>query len=143
LSKPQSASFLLQTKPSRQFAGLIIIVHGLALTAAAASEVTFLIKLSLFLALAISLQNMLRKYFISPDNCILSYSEHFGWRLGVGDQLQQVKIMPSTVITNMATILLYKQQNGVKRAMLVFNDALSPEQYRQLKVTLKISDHVE
>ena len=118
-------------------------MHGLALTAAAASSVPFLIKLSLFLAIAISLRYILKKYYISPDNCILSYSEHFGWRLGFAGQLQQVKIMPSTVITNLATILHCKQQNGVKQTMLVFNDALSPEQYRKLKAALKISDHVD
>ncbi len=142
-SNAQTGSFLLQTSPSRQFAGLIIVVHGLALCAAMANALPFLFKLLLFLMVSISLQRMLYKYFISSDARQLNYSRQFGWRLGSGEQLRQVKIMPSTVITNLAIILHYKQQNGVKQTMLVFNDALNPEHYRKLKATLKISDHVD
>lgn len=122
---------------------MIVAVHGLAAIAALSNALPLSLKLALLLADTCSLYKLLQKYYFAPGNCQLRYSERSGWWLAQGGAFRQVQIMASTRVTDLATILHYKQHNGVKQAILIFNDALNTEQYRQLKVTLKISDHVD
>lgn len=99
---------------------MIVAVHGLAAIAALSNALPLSLQLALLLAVTCSLYKLLQTYYFAPGNCQLRYFERSGWWLAQRGAFRQVQIMPSTRITDLATILHYKQHNGVKQAILIF-----------------------
>ena len=134
-------SLLLEPEASRYFAVIIVVVHGLAIIAGIVNVLPFAVKLPLIMAVCFSLIKLLRQYYFSPQNFRISYSGSRGWQFATANDYYPIEILGTTVITNLVTILHFKGQDGKKWTILVFSDAVTAEDYRKLKVQLKISEH--
>jgi membrane-bound toxin of toxin-antitoxin system len=134
-------SFLLEPATSRFFAVIIIVVHGLAIIASIVNVLPFTLKLTLNIAVCFNLIFMLQQYYFTAKNFSLRYSAGQGWQFATGKDFYPIEILPTTVITRFVTILHFKGQDGEKWAILIFSDAVTAENYRKLKVQLKITEH--
>jgi Membrane-bound toxin component of toxin-antitoxin system len=134
-------SFLLEPATSRFFTVTIIIVHALAIIASVVNALPLTLKLALNIAVCFSLIIMLRQYYFTAQNFRLRYSAGKGWQFAREKNFYPIEILPTTVITCFVTILHFKGQDGEKWAILIFSDAVTAENYRKLKVQLKITEH--
>jgi hypothetical protein len=67
----------------------------------------------------------------------IRYSEKLGWEISEGGDFEAVEILKSTVVT---TAFIFLQMHN-KPTILIANDALREDDYRQLIVKLKMTVH--
>ena len=72
---------------------------------------------------------------LKSENRKLRYTDKLGWELSTGENYSAVTILKSTVITTEIIFIHLKN----KPALLIANDALSVDDYRQLIVKLKMN----
>ncbi|MDF1582514.1 MAG: hypothetical protein P1P78_04315 [Methyloprofundus sp.] len=73
---------------------------------------------------------------------ILQHSTEFSWQLLEKDKVLAGAILGSSVVSEWL-IILHVQIDKKRRSLLVFQDAVPAEIYRQLRVTLKITSLTE
>jgi len=116
----------------------ILTVHLMASISLLVLTVNFELKLSLLLLVYCSLLFHGYRYQAGYYQFILKYTNEFSWQLVEKDQGVAVQILGSSVI-NSIFIVLHVQLSGQRRSLLILNDAVSTDNYRQLKVFLKIT----
>lgn len=72
----------------------------------------------------------------------LKHSAEFSWQLLGKADFVEVQILGSSVVSEWL-IILHVQIDKKRRSLLVFQDAVPAERYRQLRVTLKITSLTE
>ncbi len=122
----------LELQASKRLVRMMLLIHCLALIASVFNNLPLLVKLAVFSAV------LVHGYFvfIKPINAqqTIEHSET-GWRvLGM-----EVEILPTTVISTLAIFLHFKTPDNAKQGLVIFNDALSRKDYRNLLVRLKIT----
>jgi len=115
-------------------------MHIIALLAAVFNALAIFYKLVIICLILVSLF-----YYVKTMNqCFfIRYSTLSGWEIAYSETLfYPVRILPSTVITSYIIVLHFAStstQKQKKRSELICKDALIDDQYRSLKVALKIS----
>jgi hypothetical protein len=115
-------------------------MHFVALLASVLNALAMLYKLAIICSILISLF-----YYVKTMNqCFfIRYGALSGWEIAYSENLYYpIKILPSTVITSYLIVLHFAfttKQNKKKRTALICKDALIADEYRSLKVELKIS----
>ncbi|MEQ1529015.1 MAG: protein YgfX [Methylococcales bacterium] len=132
--KKYEPALAITLKPSRRLKQLLIFIHVLALIASIANGLPIWAKLFVFLAVA-GHYVWLTKRSGQPQYRI-QHSHESGWQIFNTEQAHTVQILASTVITTFL-IFLHYTANGKPKTLLVANDALSTDDYRQLIVRLK------
>ena len=119
-----------------------MVLHSLAIVATALNTLPLTIKLLIALAVIISLWQTLQQHYFTTNRPTLRYSHATGWEIMETQQITPIKILSSTVSIPYMTFLHYQKADKPQQNLLIFKDALSHEQYRQLSVCLKISAHL-
>lgn len=126
----------LEIKHSNLLINIMIFIYASALLASVMNSLPIVAKVALISAIA------LYGYFefkrlLTQQYC-LEHSET-GWRLATGNAFTEIEILPSTALSVVAIFLHFRTENQSKQSLLIFKDALSEDDYRQLIVRLKIT----
>lgn len=108
-------------------------MHILALGASIANALPFVLKLGL--ASLIGLNFKMNFHRLKIERRKIRYAEKLAWEISYGGDFETVDILKSTVITT--TFIFLQMQD--KPTILIANDALGEDDYRQLVVRLKIT----
>jgi len=113
-------------------------VHGLAIISSLFIAVIISLKLLIILLVCDSLYFHLRRYQKAYYQFSLKYTKEFAWEIFDKNRLTSISILNSSVLTSFV-IILHLQIGKRQRTALIFLDAASAEDYRQLLVALKIT----
>jgi hypothetical protein len=135
MAKNIDTPFLAELKPSKKLQHLFILVHILALGASLANALPFALKLAIVTFIGVNFKIGFARLRIERRK--IKYSEKLGWMVSEGDDYVAVTIARTTVISTFFIFLHFQD----KAAMLIPNDALTEDDYRQLVVKLKMTVH--
>ncbi len=137
MSAKSEAPLLIEVKQSRYLLILIILTHSLAILSVLMLSLFFGLKL-LFISLIFgSLYFQLYRYKQEFYLFILKHTTQFSWQLLDKADFVEVQVLGSSVVSEWL-IVLHVLIDKKRRSLLVFQDAVPAEIYRQLRVTLKI-----
>lgn len=149
---------MLKLKPSARLKGLTGFMHGLALMACLVNALPITVKGMLFIIISIQLWYVVKR--VKCEQPTIKYTESLGWEVSVSNNVEAVRILPSTVITTVVIFLHLEVRNASvgcarqnlitfkgmhtfggtsKKTLLILSDALSEDDYRRLIVKLKTS----
>lgn len=115
-------------------------MHVLALFASIANSLPVDIKLLIVLAVISSYWFIWQRYMNASYPYTLLYNDARGWELmDAKQQVYPVSIGGSSVTTPAIIILHLQLEDRTRRVMIIVRDAVSEEDFRQLRVQLKIS----
>jgi hypothetical protein len=121
--------------------GFITVVHGLAAVAAFANAFPLLVQGLLCGAVGVNLIVLLKRYGFLPgheNKTEVFWDESTGWKLVSGDGTAvPVRLLPSSVVTTVVTVLHFKTERGGRRDVVVFRDAADADSFRRLRIILK------
>ena len=122
-----------ELQASKRLFQIVMLIHGLALIASMLNSLPLFIKLLVFSAVAVHGYFAFKRSQTQP--CLSIEHSETGWRV----LEMEVEILPTTVISTLAIFLHFKTNENTKQNLVIFNDALSSEDYRNLLVRLKIT----
>ena len=138
--KKYDQSLLITPEPSSLCRNFLIGLHALAAFACIANALPLIVKVLLFVAVCASLWFNLKQYVNRSERFTLRYSEALGWQLDCGfDEYAAIDLAGSTVSTPFFVILHVKQSDRPKKSILIVKDSIDVEEFRKLRVTLKIT----
>jgi hypothetical protein len=135
IAKKYGAPFVAELKPSKKLQRLLIAIHLTALAASAVNTLPLAVKLAT--AILIGLNFKINFPSLKNEQHKIRYTEKQGWEISEGDDFEAADILKSTIVT---TFFIFLQIQN-KPTILIANDALSEDDYRQLIVKLKITVH--
>ena len=142
MSAKSEVPIWVEVKQSRYLLILIILTHSLAILSVLMLSLFFGLKL-LFISLIFgSLYFQLYRYKQEFYLFVLKHTTQFSWQLLDKADFVEVQILGSSVISEWL-IILHVQIDKKRRSLLVFQDAVPAEIYRQLRVSLKITSLTE
>jgi hypothetical protein len=135
ITKKLNAPFVAQLKPSKKLQRLVIVIYLLAFATSFANALPMYLKLILVLVIGL---NFKRSFpILKQERHKIKYTEKLGWQISGSGEFESIEISKSTVITT--TFIFLHIHN--KSAILIANDALNENDYRELTVRLKITAH--
>jgi hypothetical protein len=135
IAKKHGAPLVAGLKSSKNLQRLVIVIHLIALGAAIASALPFAARL--VVAILIGLNFKTHFPSLKNEQRKIRYTEKLGWEISEGGDFEAVDILKSTVVTTFFIFLQIRK----KPTILIANDALSEDDYRQLVVKLKMTVH--
>ncbi len=123
---------------SRYCKCLIWMMHGSAFSACWLAAISLEFQLIMILLIAESLIYQLSVY---NKVCIfrLKYVDRVGWEIALENhEYVKVDISASSVLTSLC-IVLHLKQGRARKNLLIFNDAMSEQEYRKMRVAVKMS----
>jgi len=125
----------LDIKSSRIYLTCIVIVVSVAILSLYLIEVDFWLKFLLVLIVS----------WFSVHTCLINNkSKTIIWKLDnqwkvFDKEVYQASLLPGSIVFPWLTILNFKLDSGRSKSVMIFTDAISSEQFRQLRVRLKVS----
>jgi hypothetical protein len=135
IAKKHGTPFVAELKPSKNLQRLIIVIHVIALSAGVVNSLPIVVKLTI--AALIGLNFKINFPQLKIEQRKIRYTEKLGWEILEGGDFEAVEILKSTVVT---TAFIFLQMHN-KPTILIANDALREDDYRQLIVKLKMTVH--
>jgi len=135
--KKQVQPFRIEISFSKIQAACIVGIHILAALAVALAAISLIIKFSIIICVLVSCAVNWRQ-IQSSKPCRLQYTSSGAWEIGCNTQITPIHILPESVITPLVIFLYFEKQPKEKQSMLIFNDAVTHEEYRILTAGLKI-----
>jgi hypothetical protein len=135
IAKKHGAPFVAELKSSRKLQRLVIVIHLIALGASVVNALPLVVKLAI--AILIGLNFKINFPRLKIEQRKIRYTEKLGWEISEGGDFVAVEILKSTVVT---TVFIFLQMHD-KATILIANDALREDDYRQLIVKLKMTVH--
>ncbi len=135
IAKKHGAPFVVELKPSKKLQRLIIVIHLITLVASVVNSLPIAVKLAI--AAVIGLNFKINCPRLKIEQRKIRYTEKLGWEISDGDDFEAVEILKSTVVT---TVFIFLQMHN-RPTILIANDALREDDYRQLIVKLKMTVH--
>jgi hypothetical protein len=135
IAKKHGAPFVVELKPSKNLQRLIIVIHVIALSAGIVNSLPMVVKLTLAALIGLNFKINFPQSKIEQRK--IRYTEKLGWEISEGGDFEVVEILKSTVVT---TVFIFLQMHN-KPTILIANDALREDDYRQLIVKLKMTVH--
>lgn len=135
IAKKHGAPFVIELKPSKKLQRLIIVIHLIALVASVVNSLPIAVKLAI--AAVIGLNFKINCPRLKIEKRKIRYTEKLGWEISDGGDFEAVEILKSTVVT---TVFIFLQMHN-NPTILIANDALREDDYRQLIVKLKMTVH--
>ena len=132
----------LPLKPSRRLAGAILGIHVSAAAGAGLAPVPAWLVAVAWLALCLSAWTLLRRHALprAPTSLIRLQGRADGGLEGLtrdGEWLSLSLLPSTTLFPGFAVLSLRPQGGGRSRALTVFPDTLSPDDWRTLRVWLR------
>jgi hypothetical protein len=122
----------------------LVILHSLAVIVAIFTPFSLIYKILTIVLVLASLAISIKQE-IGSKSFILRYTTVFGWEISHSNQhFDSIEILPSTVLTTYMIFLHYRiDDNGINKqknkAIMIVKDALIDDDFRQLRVELRIS----
>lgn len=117
----------------------LVALHVMAVFAAIFNTLTLSYKTVIIALVLISLWRYMKREMAAKAFSI-RFSSISGWEVAMlDDSFNAVEILPATVITPYLIVLNFKMPDKQKHIVLIVKDALTDDEYRQLKVQLRIS----
>jgi hypothetical protein len=135
IAKKHGAPFVVELKPSKKLQRLIIVIHLIALGASVVNSLPIAVKLAIGAVVGLNFKINCPRLKIEQRK--IRYTEKLGWEISNGGDFEAVAILKSTVVT---TVFIFLQMHN-KPTILIANDALREDDYRQLIVKLKMTVH--
>jgi fucose permease len=135
IAKKHGAPFVAELKPSKNLQRLIIVIHVIALSAGIVNSLPMVVKLTLAALIGLNFKINFPQSKIEQRK--IRYTENLGWEISDGGDFVAVAILKSTVVT---TVFIFLQMHN-KPTILIANDALREDDYRQLIVKLRMTVH--
>lgn len=135
IAQKHGATFIADLKPSKKLHRLVIVIHIIALAAGFGNALPLAVKLAIAVVIGLSFKVNFPKFNNEPRK--IKYTEKLGWEIAEDDKSDAVNILSTTVVTT-TFIFLHIQQ---KPSIIIANDALSEDDYRQLIIKLKMTVH--
>ena len=135
IAKKHGAPFVTELISSKKLQRLVIVTHLIALGASVSNALPLILKL--VLAVLIGLNFKLNFPSLKNEQRKIRYTKKLGWEISEGGDFEAADILKSTVVT--IFFIFLQIQN--KPTILIANDALSEDDYRQLIVKLKMTVH--
>jgi hypothetical protein len=130
---------LFKIKQSRLFLYLLLINHLLATFACFSNGLPINYQFIALFIVVISASFYWLDYK-KFQSYTISHNKVSGWQLAkIENNYQDIKILPTTVLTAQFIVLHFRFHTGKKQAVLIVNDALEKQDYRRLLVELKVS----
>ena len=78
---------------------------------------------------------------LTVNRPVIHYGDHTGWRfqIGAGTQIC-AELLPTSIATRWLVILHFRIPQKRFQSFVLFRDSLDPEDYRRLRMILKISE---
>lgn len=118
---------------------LTVSVHALAGAACLFNALPIAVRGIAITLVTMSFLTMLRKIRRASRPIELCYSDAGGWTMRNGEELLPVELFASTVSLSWVVILHYRILMQNQRTLMIFRDSLTAEEYRKLKVALRIA----
>jgi xanthine/uracil/vitamin C permease (AzgA family) len=135
IAKKHGAPFVAELKPSKKLQRLTIVIHVIALGASLVNALPLAVKLAIAAVIGLNFKANFPQ--LKNEQRKIRHTEKLGWEISEGSEFEAVILLPSTIVT---TFLIFLHIEN-KPAILVANDALSTDDYRQLLVKLKMTVH--
>lgn len=136
--------FFLPLKPSRYLLVYSIMVHFLAAVSASLMAVEFVFKMFFVLVLMLSLLihlyhlGLIGRYSKRP--IVLMNPDKANWQIRYADELLSATLsLESSWTTRLAVILNFKTDTHQRLSVIVMKDAVDKQQYRQLRVRIRLA----
>ena len=134
---PAAPALRLDLKPSRLFAGSLVLLHGLALAAAWAALsgwARYLLCLAILASLGSALVQTLRRQALSLE---LHEDGRASWR-DPGGTWHEVRMGKGHFVSGVLVLVdLRSVGPGRGKRMVLMPDSMSPEEFRRLRVWLR------
>lgn len=141
----ESSALWLQISPdwSRSYFGLLSAAHLLALIGGLTAGLAIPLRAALVAAVIASWIFHLRGSFfeLTEKRPFIVYGEQDGWsfRIGKGPDLRS-KLLASSISTRWITILHFRTELNRFQSFVIFPDSLNAEDYRKLRMILRVSE---
>lgn len=135
IAKKHGAPFVVELKPSKKLQRLIIVIHLIALGASVVNSLPIAVKLAIAALICLSFKINFPRLKIEQRK--IRYTEKLGWEISDGGDFEAVEILKSTVVT---TVFIFLQMHN-RPTILIANDALREDDYRQFIVKLRMTVH--
>lgn len=113
--------------------------HGLAMVACLFNALPFALRMLGFSAVAFSVMQSLKQNRQTSRLIELSYSDSGGWTIVDGIACLPIDLSASTISTAWIIVLHYRPRQQSKKTLLILHDSVSTEEYRLLRVSLRIA----
>lgn len=113
--------------------------HGLAMAACLFNTLPVVLRVLAFAAVVCSFMQSFEQHCNSARVIELRYSDSRGWALGDGIKRLPISLLASTISTSWIVVLHYRPPQQSKQTLLILRDAVTTEEYRQLRVALRIA----
>lgn len=130
--------------PSSLLVKWLVILHSLAVIVAIFTPFPIIYKTITIVLVLVSLATSIKKERGSKG-FILRYTTAFGWEISDSNQsFKSIEILPSTVLTTYMIFLHHRiDDSGINKqknkAIMIVKDALIDDDFRRLRVELRIS----
>lgn len=137
-----SPPLFLHLRPSPRLAILLLLVHALAAAAVGLAGLPFGVTALLWILLPFSAFHLIRHHALlrasgSPLRLQTREDGSVEYQTREGKWLRLHLLPQSTLFPFLAVLCLRPAQGGRNRALTIFSDALSPEDWRRLRVWLR------
>ena len=117
----------------------LVALHVMAVFAAIFNTLELSYKVIIIALVIISLWRYVKRE-VAAKAFSIRFSSISGWEVAMlDDSFDAIEILPTTVITPYLIVLHFKMPDKQKHIVLIVKDALTYDEYRQLKVQLRIS----
>ena len=117
----------------------LVVLHVMAVFAAIFNTLELSYKIIIIALVIISLWRYVKRE-VAAKAFSIRFSSISGWEVAMlDDSFDAIEILPTTVITPYLIVLNFKMPDKQKHIVLIVKDALTDNEYRQLKVQLRIS----
>lgn len=138
MSKKSVAPLWFKVKQSLYLLVFIVAIHFLAIISITYINIDLSPKALLLILVVSSFYFYVQGYRQGDYLYTIRYTEGFSWEILNQESYTAIRILHSSVLCSFIIILHIEIENK-KRHLLICSDAVSPESYRQLFVTLKIT----
>lgn len=138
MSKNSQQTLHFRIVPSKQLKAVVAALHACAILACWLNALPTAVRLIFIAGLVVLWLLSNKRWKTMP--VYLNYHSHSNWQIS-GDGLNYLNaaMLGSTVITSRVIFLHYETDDEIKGTLLIARDSLHENQFRRLKVRLKLS----
>lgn len=116
------------------YRNLLLLIAALSLLAIFITDIPLLFQLSLLVFLAL----LLTRAWATNQPLQLQRDAQGEWKLYNSKYTRRAQLMSDTVVTPLIAILQFKLEGAGRRSVVIFPDSLSQDDFRRLRVCLKV-----
>jgi hypothetical protein len=129
-----ASQLFIRLKPSLIYRKLLLLITSLSLLAIFLSEIHSAFQCSLVLFLAL----LLKHAWSSNQSLELRGNAQGEWQLHSKQQEQKARLLADSVVTPLFAVLQFRLERAGRKSVVIFRDSLGSDDFRRLRVRLKV-----